>query len=100
MRGSGGVRGRGVCMVGGMHGRGGHVWQGGCMVGEGMCGKGGMCGRKNGNCSGRYASYWNAFLLLSCTRKRKSNSSIRAYFNHGKKVRERKHQRTSKKDQE
>ena len=25
---------------------------------------GGVHGRKNGNCSGRYASYWNAFLFV------------------------------------
>ena len=25
-------------------------------------GKGGVRGMRNGNCSGRYASYWNAFL--------------------------------------
>ena len=24
---------------------------------------GGMRGRRDGHCSGRYASYWNAFLL-------------------------------------
>ena len=58
----GGMRGRGVCMVGGMHGRGhalwGHAWQGACMVG-------GMRGRyyEIRSMSGRYASYWNAFLL-------------------------------------
>ena len=43
----GGVHGRGACMKGGMHGSGG----------------GGVCGRKDGHCSGRYASYWNAFLF-------------------------------------
>ena len=37
----------------GMHSRwGGHAWQGG------------IRGRRNGHCSGRYASYWNALLLL------------------------------------
>ena len=39
--------GRGACMVGDMHGEG-YVWQGVCMVGGGMCGRGvhggGMCG--------------------------------------------------------
>ena len=76
---------------GGMHGRGmcgrGHVWFGGhvwwgAMHGSwgGMCGKracmaggymhgGGMCGggvhdRRDSHCSGRYASYWNAFLYF------------------------------------
>ena len=51
----------------GMHGRGGL-----CVVKGGMCGKGGACmakgegivrGRRDGLCSGRYASYWNAFLF-------------------------------------
>ena len=37
-------------MAGGMHGGGA------CMVG-------GMHCRRHGHCSGRYASYWNAFLL-------------------------------------
>ena len=47
------VRGRGVCVVGGMHGRGA------CMVGGG----GVVHGRRDGHCSGRYASYCNAFLF-------------------------------------
>ena len=55
----------GVCMAGGVcvaEGgscvAGGYAWQeGGAMHG------GGMHGRRNGHCSGRYASYWNAFLL-------------------------------------
>ena len=48
----------GGCMVapvggvhaGGMHGKGGHVWQRGCVPGEGggMCGKGGACMVKGG----------------------------------------------------
>ena len=52
---------------------GGCAWQGVC--GGGMCGRGaymagGMHGRKGGVCgiqsmSRRYASYWNAFLLLN-----------------------------------
>ena len=46
----------GACVVGG------HVWQGVCVVGS-VCGRGGMRGRRDGHCSGRYASYWNAFLL-------------------------------------
>ena len=52
----------GACMVGG------HVWQGVCMAGGcvakggGMHGTGGMRGRRDGHCSGQYASYWNAFL--------------------------------------
>ena len=43
----------GACMVGGMHGRGVH--------GRGVCMAGSVCGK--GLCRGRYASYWNAFLL-------------------------------------
>ena len=63
----GGMHGEwGVCHEGGMHGEGGAY-----MAKEGMHGKGGMCGRGEGgghvwqesHCSGRYASYWNAFLL-------------------------------------
>ena len=51
----------GVCMVGGMHG-GGHVWQWVCVAG-GMHGRG-VRGRyyEIQSMSGRYASYWNAFL--------------------------------------
>ena len=51
------MHGRGCVtgMVRGMHGRG--VWQGG------MHGRG-VHGRIDSHCSGRYASYWNAFLLL------------------------------------
>ena len=45
---AGGVCGRKACMAVGIHGRGGHVWQGACMAG-GVHGKrhawqGGMCG--------------------------------------------------------
>ena len=100
--GGGGVRGIGACMVGGMRGRGEHVWQGVCMLGgvcgrgtcivgggvcmagghawQGVCGEGacmvggcawhggmhgwgGVRGRRDGHCSRRYASYWNAFSL-------------------------------------
>ena len=56
-------------MAGGVHG-GGHAWQGVagvCMAGEGCMhgGGGGVCGRyyEIRSMSGRYASYWNAFLL-------------------------------------
>ena len=73
-----------VCGRGGMSGRGhvwqeevcvagGYVWLGACIVGACMAGwacmagrhawQGGVRGRKNGNYSGRYASYWNAFLF-------------------------------------
>ena len=52
----------GVCMQG-MHGRG-HVWQGACMEGVYMAeAGGGMRGMRYDHCSGRYASYWNAFLF-------------------------------------
>ena len=68
----GGMHGKGACMAkgghawqkgGGMHGKGrGHVWQKG-----GMCGEGGVRGIRRDteirSMSGRYASYWNAFLL-------------------------------------
>ena len=37
--------------MGGVCGEGGHAWQGR------------MCDRRDGHCSGRYASYWNAFLF-------------------------------------
>ena len=49
---------------GGMHGRGGCVWQGVCMAGD-MCGRG-PPGRyyEIWSMSGQYASYWNAFQLL------------------------------------
>ena len=83
--GGGGMHGfiRGVCMVlfGGMRGcsQGGHAWllPGGCMVAPGGmhgCSRGGMRGCSRGghawffdeirSMSGRYASYWNAFLSL------------------------------------
>ena len=59
----------GVCVAGGVHGRGMHgrgdvqgrqvhVWQGG------------MRGRRDGHCSRRYASYWNAFLLRNVVSSR------------------------------
>ena len=36
------------------------------MHGGGACvaGGGGIHGRKNGNCSGQYTSYWNTFLFM------------------------------------
>ena len=49
---------RRACMAGGMHGGGRHVRQGGVWH------RGIMRGRRDGYCSGRYASYWNAFLLV------------------------------------
>ena len=72
----GGMCGRGVCVAGGhvwwedVCG-GGHAWQGGMhdkggIHGRGMggmCGRGGMHCRRDGHCSGWYASYWNAYLL-------------------------------------
>ena len=53
----------GTCVVGGMHCRGVCVAMGVCMAG-GMHVRGCVCGRRDGHCSGRYASYWNAFLLM------------------------------------
>ena len=46
-----------ACMVGG------HTWQERDMHGRGMYMAGGMHGRRDGHCSGRYASYRNAFLF-------------------------------------
>ena len=69
IHGRGGVCGRGhAWQEGGMHGKGagmarGQAWQGGrhgrvvCMV------RGGICDRRDSHCSGRYASYWNAFMF-------------------------------------
>ena len=51
-------RGGGACMAGGVWWGLGHAWQ------RGTCVARGICGRKNCNCSGRYASYWNSFLLI------------------------------------
>ena len=62
----------GVCVAAGWHAMGvGHTWWGSCVAGAcvGACMAGGMHGRKNGNCSGRYASYWNAFLLFQVVKK-------------------------------
>ena len=64
----------GECMVGsvagGVHGGGmccrGHAWQGACVVGA--CVAGGVCGRRDCHCSGRYVSYWNAFLFSNKTK--------------------------------
>ena len=45
-----------------------HAWQGACVARGrrawqvGACVAGGMRGRRDGHCSRRYASYWNAFL--------------------------------------
>ena len=59
---AGGMCGGGVCMVGGMHGREGHAWWHGCMVGgEHVCHSRYY---EIWSMRGRYASYWNAFLLL------------------------------------
>ena len=55
---------------------GGHAWQGG-MHGRGSCLTGGVCGRRDGHCSGRHASYWNAFLSFM---KLQNMSEIYCYF--------------------
>ena len=57
----GGMRGRGACVV---------EW-GACKAGAMHVG---VRGRKNGNCSGRYASYWNAFLFSKYFKWSKLNS--------------------------
>ena len=72
---AGGMCGRGACMAGGMCG------SGACIAG-GVCGKGGVRGRKNGKCSGRYASYWNAFLLNSNFYTLLTKSSVEVARNH------------------
>ena len=77
----GGVHGTKVCMVkGGMNDEGSVcVAKGACVAKEGACIVKGPCvagacvagacmaegmrGRRDGHCSGRYASYWNAFLF-------------------------------------
>ena len=78
VRGGGGVRGGGwgMCMAGGIHGWWGACMAGGvCMAGGGACVAGGhawhACPHPRQilqdtvirSMSGRYASYWNAFLL-------------------------------------
>ena len=63
MAGEGGAWHGGACMAGGVHDKGeGVCGRGACMV-EGVHGSGGVHGRRDGHCSGRYASYWNAFLF-------------------------------------
>ena len=49
---------QGACVAGGMYGKWGHASQGMCVV------VWSMHGRRDGHCSGRYASYWNAFLFI------------------------------------
>ena len=56
----GGMCGKGACVVTGMHG-GMHS---GGVCGGGHAGWGGIRGTRDSHCSGRYVSYWNAFLLL------------------------------------
>ena len=66
---------RGACMAGGHVWWEGHAWQGGHVLQGGVHGRvhawqggvcmvGGMHGRRDDHCSGRYASYWNAFLFI------------------------------------
>ena len=72
----GGVHGRGHVWQRGIHGRGGMCGRGVCMAG-GMRGrKGGMPARRDGHCSGRYASYWNAFLLLTRTLLKRISETV------------------------
>ena len=79
-----------VCIVRGACVAGGRVCMArGCMTG-GVHGVGGMCGRRDGHCSGLYASYWNAFLLLlhcilgiiSCVFADKTYEAIRTREGH------------------
>ena len=49
---------RGGMCGGDVHGRG-HAWWG--VHGRGRVWQAGMCGRQDGHCSGRCASYWNSF---------------------------------------
>ena len=63
--------GLGACVAGGMHGRG-YAWQGVCVAG-------GIHGRIKGHCSRWYASYWNAFLLV--TEFSEFNESIEGKLN-------------------
>ena len=50
---------KGACVVGGV------CMARGCMAGGVHGGVGGMRGRRDGHCSGWYASNWNAFLFTS-----------------------------------
>ena len=59
----GGVHGRGSCIVGDMHVKGHTWWGGGACVAEGGMHDKGLCRRRYGHCSRRYAYHWNAFLL-------------------------------------
>ena len=61
----GGVHGRGACLAGGVHGRG-HVWQGVFVAGAHAAGYACPPGGYDEiwSMSGRYASHWNAFLLV------------------------------------
>ena len=77
----------GACVVGGVHG-GGHAWWGACMargacVAGGHAWQGGMRGGGHAfhsryygiqSMSGRYASYWNAFLFEMCCSINKPDS--------------------------
>ena len=61
---------KGACVVKGVCGEGGggacmakgSMAKGACVM-KGVCMAGGVCGRRDGHCSGQYASYWNAFLF-------------------------------------
>ena len=54
----------GACMVGVAFMAGRHAWWGVCVAGRGDMHGRGMRGRRDGHCSGRYASYLNAFLFV------------------------------------
>ena len=74
----GGMHGRGVCVVGGWRAWQGCAWQGVCVVGGawwGVCMVGACMVCVIRSMNGRYASYWNAFLL-----GRRSLISSRGFF--------------------
>ena len=55
---------RGMCGRGDVHGKeGGCPFRLACLARKACMAGGGVHGRRDGHCSGRYASYWNAFLL-------------------------------------
>ena len=51
-----------MCMAGGVCDR--LACMAGDVCGRGACMAGGMRGKRDGHCNRRYASYWNAFLLV------------------------------------
>ena len=64
-----------------MCGKGGHVWQRGACVAGGCAWQGCMRGRRDSHCSGRYTSYWNAFLLILATAFSFCEGQVNLLFN-------------------